>query len=724
MSSSRQHIFKLVILIGLSFTSFQSSSQEHSVAREWIEATLHAVRNDFARPTVHARNLHHVSIVMYDTWALFDDTAETYLLGKSIADFQSDFTLPSNISPSEKEKILSHAVYRLLTFRFSNSPNQAVTQAYFDSLMVHFGYSLDQTSIAYENGTPEVIGNFIASEIIRFGLMDGSNEQGAYENLYYEPINSSLLLTENDEISLNDPDRWQPLTFEIFIDQSGNTIPGNTPEFLGPEWGNVFGFALEDSDLTTYARGEHSYKVFHDPLAPPSINDENNEAYLWGFTLVSHWASHLDTDDGVLWDISPNRIGNVTSYPTSLDEYQEFYLPDGGTSQDGYNMNPVTGKPYEEQIVPRGDYARVLAEFWADGPDSETPPGHWFAILNYVMDQPEFEPKYYGSQSFNERLEYDIKAYFTLSGAMHDAAISAWSIKGWYDYIRPISAIRYMCSKGQSSNETLPNYHPHGIPLTSGLVEVVGDDDPLSQDPDNIGKIKLYTWKGHDYIENTETDVSGAGWVLGEDWWPYQRPSFVTPPFAGYISGHSTYSSAAAEVLATITGSPYFPGGLGEFHADKNEFLVFEDGPSQNVTLQWASYKDAADQCSLSRIWGGIHPPADDIPGRVIGPILAKSVIKKTENYFSGSVVLNIETEEEKFSIYPNPIKSGEELFIEIPLFKSSFNIYDIKGKKLISGDIMRGSQAIKIVLPKGLYYIKFNGMEGSSNHAKKLIVL
>ena len=55
-------------------------------------------------------------------------------------------------------------------------------------------------------------------------------------------------------------------------------------------------------------------------------------------------------------------------------------------------MNPKTGMPYESQIVPRGDYTRVLAEFWADGPDSETPPGHWFTILNYVNDS-EFTVK-------------------------------------------------------------------------------------------------------------------------------------------------------------------------------------------------------------------------------------------------------------------------------------------------------------------------------------------
>lgn len=116
---------------------------------------------------------------------------------------------------------------------------------------------------------------------------------------------------------------------------------------------------------------------------------------------------------------------------------------------------------------------------------------------------------------------------------------------------------------------------------------------------------------------------------------PYQRPSFVTPPFAGFISGHSTYSRAAAEILTDFTGSSYFPGGLGEFTAEQDEFLVFEDGPSQNVTLQWATYQDAADESSMSRIWGGIHPPCDDIPGRLIAIDIAADAFSKAENFFA-----------------------------------------------------------------------------------------
>ena len=73
---------------------------------------------------------------------------------------------------------------------------------------------------------------------------------------------------------------------------------------------------------------------------------------------------------------------------------------------------------------------------------------------------------------------------------------------------------------------------------------------------------------------------------------PFQRPSFVTPPFAGYVSGHSTFSRAAAEVMTLLTNDAFFPGGMGTFDANQNEFLVFEEGPSENLILQWATYRE------------------------------------------------------------------------------------------------------------------------------------
>ena len=277
----------------------------------------------------------------------------------------------------------------------------------------------------------------------------------------------------------------------------------------------------------------------------------------------------------------------------------------------------MTGAAYQAQVVPRGDYTRVLAEFWADGPDSETPPGHWFVIANEVGEHPALQRRYRGGGPVLDPLEWDVKLYFALGGAMHDAAVTAWGIKGWYDYIRPISAIRAMADAGQSSDPALPSYHVDGLPLINGRIEIVAAGDPLAGGAgEHVGEIKLHSWRGHGFVEDPDTDVAGVGWILAERWWPYQRPTFVTPPFAGYVSGHSTYSRAAAEVLTEFTGDAYFPGGMSSFSIARNEFLVFEEGPSVDLRLEWARYRDAADQCSLSRIWGG-HPPSG---GRPSGP--------------------------------------------------------------------------------------------------------
>ena len=90
--------------------------------------------------------------------------------------------------------------------------------------------------------------------------------------------------------------------------------------------------------------------------------------------------------------------------------------------------------------------------------------------------------------------------------------------------------------------------------------------------------------------------------------------------------------------MTLLTGSEFFPGGMGEFHCPQNDYLVFEQGPSVDVTLQWATYRDASDQTSMSRIWGGIHPPADDIPGRIMGQIMGPAGFHYANRYFTGQV--------------------------------------------------------------------------------------
>ena len=307
----------------------------------------------------------------------------------------------------------------------------------------------------------------------------------------------------------------------------------------------------------------------------------------------------------------------------------------------GRPLNPETMQPYAQNLVKRSDFGRVLAEFWADGPKSETPPGHWNVLANAVADSPGFARKLHGTGPSLPALEWDVKTYLAVNGAVHDAAIVAWGIKRRFECARPISLIRYMAGLGQSSDPAGVRYNPMGLPLVPGLIELV---TAASAAPGQrhahlhafIGQITIRSWRGEPGDRRNGT--GGVGWIRGVEWIPYQRRTFVTPAFPGFTSGHSTFSRSAAEVLTELTGSPFFPGGLASYTAPAG-YLSFEKGPTAPVTLQWATYFDAADQAGQSRLWGGIHITPDDLSGRKTGSEAGKRAVALALGYFDGTAV-------------------------------------------------------------------------------------
>ncbi|NNK60611.1 MAG: T9SS type A sorting domain-containing protein [Flavobacteriaceae bacterium] len=722
----------LVLLVLVSF--FSTLNAQHSVAREWNDELLEAIRNDFARPTVHARNLFHSSVLMYDAWAIFDTQAETVFLGKTFGGYNCVFNgiaNPSNVADARHE-IISYAMLRLLNHRFANSPGANETLPAFSTLFNSYGYDDTFVSTDYSSGSYAALGNYMAEQMIAFGQQDGSREDTGYDNAYYNPVNPPMLLdTYEDTNDLNDPNRWQPLNFLSFVDQSGNPAPhpNFTPEFLSPEWGSVKAYCLKTQDLQILNNGFDCY-VYNDPGPPVFIQNSNEDGiddpYKWHFALVASWSSQLDPSDPTEIDISPGALGNydLANYPQTFAEYQAFYdFNNGGDAGSGHPINPSTNAPYAPQMVKRADYARVLAEFWADGPDSETPPGHWFTLMNYVSDHPDVVKKLGGTGPLLSDLEWDVKCYLTLGGAMHDSAVNIWGLKGYYDYLRPISAIRYMAGKGQSTDQALPSYDPHGLPLIPGKIELIEIGDPLAGGSnENVGKIKIYAWKGPDFISDPTTDVAGVDWIIGTHWWPYQRASFVTPPFAGYLSGHSTFSRAAAETLTQLTGDPFFPGGMGTFDIAQDNFLVFEKGPSQAFTLQWATYRDASDQTSLSRIWGGIHPPIDDIKGRIIGEKIGIDAFNLSLTYFNGTLSNSEYDISQDLKIFPVPFKDilnishqlNETIYIQLVSFD---------GKRVTEPIALGQNDQLNLeALSSGIYFAQFIDQNNNILGVKKLI--
>lgn len=553
-----------------------------TVARWWDEALLDGIRKDTPDAPIHARNLYHISATLWDAfWAYERDAwaSRHEVFVKESPELSS--TEPARVAA--QQEAMSYAAYTVIKSRFALSPGSAATHSGIRWLMQQYGYNPDLTSTS--GNAPSAVGLRIGNKVLELTLGDGANEANDYaDGTGYRASNPSLIVRDAGVGAGVNPDHWQPLNLANTVTQNGIVLGASVQTFLGVNAKNTKTFALP--------RTSEGYPL-NDPGPPPRYHSGTRAEYIRQAQQLIQFSSELTGDDGATIDISPGKILNN---------------PLGTNDGTGHATNPVTGQPYASNVVLRGDYGRVLAEFWADGPHSETPPGHWNVLFNEVSDHRLETHQFRGTGTVLRRLEWDVAGYLAINGAVHDAGSAAWAVKWEYDSSRPITMIRSLASLGSSG----------GLPQVPGLIETItAQSSAPGQRHANlaayVGRIAIKSWLG---TPPSATQTAGVGWVLGEKWVPYQKETFVSPSFPGYISGHSTFSRAAAVVLAKFTGSDFFPGGMATYDFNAGTGLGFEAGPKQNVQLQWATYFDAADQAGISRLYGGIHIEADDLTGR------------------------------------------------------------------------------------------------------------
>src|SRR5436309_4774655 len=104
-----------------------------SVARRWDEAMLDAIRRSLPNPPVHARNLFHMSVAMWDAWAAYDPTASGYLFKEKLHVDRCDVAAARN-------ETISYAAYRLLTARFIKAVGADKSLSEFADLMDALSY--------------------------------------------------------------------------------------------------------------------------------------------------------------------------------------------------------------------------------------------------------------------------------------------------------------------------------------------------------------------------------------------------------------------------------------------------------------------------------------------------------------------------------------------------------------------------------------------------------
>lgn len=319
------------------------------------------------------------------------------------------------------------------------------------------------------------------------------------------------------------------------------TMPGSaTP---GKPYGDYSGYAPVNPPALAFGDTHRRHVVDPGRWQPLSyINPNDGTVATPGF-IAPHW-------------------GQVTPFAlTSGDQFRptppELYTSQAFLDQARFVIE-IQQKLTTEQ--------KIIAEFWADGPKSWLPPGHWCEVAGLVSRE-----RFY-------TLDQDVKMFFALSNAILDASIATWEAKRFYDYVRPITAIRWL-------------YDQFGFAGFSG---------------------------------------AGFGTVDGERWRPFQKDTFPTPPFPEYTSGHSAFSMAAAVILKHATGSDMFTLR----HTQDVPLAAEPDMAGLPVTLTWNSFSEAAFSAGESRLFGGIHFYQGNVAGLELGRKVGDAVWTKASSFF------------------------------------------------------------------------------------------
>jgi hypothetical protein len=231
---------------------------------------------------------------------------------------------------------------------------------------------------------------------------------------------------------------------------------------------------------------------------------------------------------------------------------------------------------------------KAVVEFMRDGPRSTGQSGHW---LRFAQDV---------SRRDGNGIDQDVKLFFVVGNVVFDAFIACWDAKRHYDSSRPWTLVRHYYA----------------------------------------GK-KVTGWAG---------PGKGVVTLPAEDWHPYSPMTFITPPFPGYPSGHSTASGAAAKMLELFTGSDRFgetekrTAGLLTEPGFKCEAMQMRHGrpPADgsmtcNVALKLPTFSATAEMAGISRVMGGYHIQADNVAGLELGRKVARYDWPKMQAYFDGT---------------------------------------------------------------------------------------
>lgn len=297
-------------------------------------------------------------------------------------------------------------------------------------------------------------------------------------------------------------------------------------------------------------------------------------------TVVDRWQPQLDDDHNPQQFMTP-QWGLVK--PFALTWGGQFRPEPPAESDSNKFENQIKEIIRLSESLTEGQ--KLSAEYWAGMHEDQFEDNSCIDDHKYWTTPPAqcCRIGHYIAKKNGFQNTYAIKFFFALTNALFDASIAAWDAKQYYDYCRPDSVIHELYDE--------KTFKAWGGPCRGGVE------------------------------------------MEGEGWYPYLLNS---PPFAEYVSGHSTFSRAMAEIITCFCGTNDY--GEEVIIPAKTSKIEPDCTPAQDYRLYWRTLHDASDDAGMSRRYGGIHFEDGDLRGRELGKKVALSVWEKVTDYWAGKL--------------------------------------------------------------------------------------
>jgi len=314
-----------------------------------------------------------------------------------------------------------------------------------------------------------------------------------------------------------------------------------------------------------------------------------------------------------------NEAGNFAD--TTGYQPQTSGAPDAWQPIESFGRRQLPTTPQWSRVMP---FSLARADQFRPVPPPAPGTAEWSRQIDVLIktsgaltDKEKAETEYWGffgmapapqliemtkfvSDANDLRLDDDVKLFFVASNAIFDASIAAWDAKYAYDYVRPITAIRAL------GDATISAWRPRS------LSEALASSTPAAKED----------------AEHSIVLPAGLAEAPAADWEPY----LPTPPFPGYISGHSAFTAAWARAMELAIGKPDF-----NFKQTVRHLYVEQRELAEPVTLSYPTFAAAAEAAGISRIWAGVHWPADNERGLELGRKVGESVWRRAEQFVLGT---------------------------------------------------------------------------------------